>query len=204
MNSTTANIVPVSPAQHRTVAYTLALAFAEDPVMTYIFPEPKNRLRRIAGLMRLALRTYNKSGLIETFSDGCSAAVWQRPNPAASSLWDMMANVLEAMVKLRSCANRANAVELAIKAAKVEQPYWYLAILGTEPGCRGSWQGGPSRAGRLLQSVLDRCDQQQLPAYLESSSKSNIPFYNKYGFEVTQEITIEGGPGLWGMIRQPG
>ena len=203
MNSPKAEPISVAPAHYQSVANTLALAFAEDPVMAYIFPDAKTRLRRLAGLMHLALKTYTYNGRIDTFSDGCSAAVWQRPYPAKATLWQLLANGVEGLLKLRTCVNRANNVERAINAAKIDQPYWYLAILGTEPAHRGAWQGGQSRAGLLLRAVLDGCDQQQLPAYLESSNAANIGFYNKHGFEITEEITIDGGPSLWGMVRQP-
>ena len=50
--------------------------------------------------------------------------------------------------------------------------------------------------------ILARCDDERLPAYLESSKEQNIPFYERHGFRVQQELEIAGGPTLWAMVRE--
>lgn len=86
-----------------------------------------------------------------------------------------------------------------MKAAHPEEPHWYLAMIGSDTGVRG---GGFGSA--LMRSRLDRCDAEGAPAYLESSNPENIPYYLRFGFEVTREITMpDGGPSLWPMWRQP-
>ena len=39
-----------------------------------------------------------------------------------------------------------------------------------------------------MQSRLDRVDAEHAPAYLESSKAENVPYYQRFGFEVTGEI----------------
>lgn len=53
----------------------------------------------------------------------------------------------------------------------------------------------------LMQSRLDRVDAEHAPAYLESSNPDNIAYYQRFGFEVTGEIRLPGGPALWPMWR---
>jgi predicted N-acetyltransferase YhbS len=56
----------------------------------------------------------------------------------------------------------------------------------------------------LMRSRLDRVDAEHAPAYLESSKPENVPYYQRFGFEVTGEIVIpDGGPTLWPMWRPP-
>ena len=55
----------------------------------------------------------------------------------------------------------------------------------------------------LMRSRLDRCDAEYAPAYLESSNPDNVPYYERFGFEVTGEIRLPDGPSLVPMWRQP-
>jgi GNAT superfamily N-acetyltransferase len=57
------------------------------------------------------------------------------------------------------------------------EPHWYLEAIGTVPEARGRGIG-PT----VLTPVLDRCDAEGVPAYLESSNPRNIPFYERHGF----------------------
>ena len=72
-------------------------------------------------------------------------------------------------------------------------------VLGTEPDLQGRGIGS-----QLLAPILARCDQERMPAYLESSKEKNLPLYERNGFKVTEEFTIpDGGPKLWLMWRDP-
>ena len=55
----------------------------------------------------------------------------------------------------------------------------------------------------MLAPVLERCDEEGLPAYLESSKESNIPYYQRFGWRVTRELPLKNGPSLWAMWRDP-
>jgi ribosomal protein S18 acetylase RimI-like enzyme len=99
---------------------------------------------------------------------------------------------------LRRSVRRAQMLEHAIHAARPRGPHWYLATLGTDPGHQGCGVGSS-----LIDPVLRRADASALPAYLESSKEENIPFYQRHGFRVTQELTVPGGPTLWSMQRDP-
>jgi GNAT superfamily N-acetyltransferase len=80
-----------------------------------------------------------------------------------------------------------------------QTPHWYLAVLGTDPPEQGKGVGSS-----LLSPVLERCDEEALPAYLESSKEENVPFYARHGFEVTKTVDLpRGGPPLWLMWREP-
>ena len=80
-----------------------------------------------------------------------------------------------------------------------EEPHWYLAVFGSDTSVRGKGYGQA-----LMRSRLDRVDAEHAPAYLESSKAENVPYYQRFGFEVTGEIVLSnGGPTLWPMWRAP-
>ena len=88
----------------------------------------------------------------------------------------------------------------ALESDHPEEPHYYLPFVGVVPG----WQGRGIGAA-LLRPVLDRCDAERMPAYLEASSPRNRNLYERHGFVVTEEFRLgKGSPPLWRMWRAPG
>jgi predicted GNAT family N-acyltransferase len=91
------------------------------------------------------------------------------------------------------------AVSELMKREHPEEPHWYLAVIGSDPSVRGKGFGNA-----LMRSRLERCDAEYAPAYLESSKPENVPYYERFGFEVTGEFRLpDGGPPLIPMWRTP-
>jgi predicted N-acetyltransferase YhbS len=81
----------------------------------------------------------------------------------------------------------------------VQIPPQYLAVIGSDTSVRGKGYGQA-----LMRSRLNRVDAEHAPAYLESSKGENVPYYQRFGFEVTGELVLpDGGPTLWPMWRPP-
>jgi len=72
------------------------------------------------------------------------------------------------------------------------------ALLGTWPEWQGRGLGSP-----LMAPVLQTCDRDRVPAYLEATSERNEQLYLRHGFEVTDEIPLPDGPRMWPMWRAP-
>ena len=56
---------------------------------------------------------------------------------------------------------------------------------------------------RLLWPVLERCDHERLPAYLESTNPRNVPFYESLGFAQVGMIQSGTSPQIVPMLREP-
>ena len=78
-------------------------------------------------------------------------------------------------------------------------PHWYLHYLGASPESQGRGLGSA-----LLAPVLERCDREGLPAFLETSTPRARALYSRHGFEVSGRFDLPGGgPPIWQMWREP-
>jgi len=62
---------------------------------------------------------------------------------------------------------------------------------------------GRGIGSELLRAGLDRCDEQQLPAYLEATSPGSRGLYARHGFEELGVIQNGAMPPMWPMLRRP-
>ena len=86
-----------------------------------------------------------------------------------------------------------------IEIAHPVDAHYYLSVLGTAPERRREGIGSA-----LMQPVLDRCDAERVPAYLETATEANVGFYARHGFEVQRRLELPGGaPSLWLLWREP-
>jgi ribosomal protein S18 acetylase RimI-like enzyme len=192
-------VLDATPADLPAVATTLARAFHDDPVFEVLFgaPIPEARARRL--FRTLGTITLRKpSGLVQRTSDDEGATMWAPPGA-----WETPATEI-----LRSAPNMVRSFgRRTINALKVlsvlethhpKEHHWYLEFIGTDPAHQGKGVGSA-----LLQPMVDRFDEEGVPAYLESSKEANLAFYGRFGFEVTERITLPGGVHEWLMWRDP-
>jgi ribosomal protein S18 acetylase RimI-like enzyme len=181
----------------------LGRAFYHDPLMKWMVPDDHVRERALAGMFTTMTRHHFLAGggVEVAMADGAvvAATLWDplgRWKPTRQEELRMTPGLLWA---LRTRARVVRDVDESVKRNHPNQPHWYLAVIGSDPTVRGA-----GFAQALLRSRLDRCDTENLPAYLESTNPDNVPYYQRFGFEVTGEIaTPDGGPSLWAMWREP-
>jgi GNAT superfamily N-acetyltransferase len=194
------DVVPATRADLAGVADALADAFWDDPVMSWILREEGSRSRRLARLFGVQLRGhYLPLGTVWTTTDHAGGALWAPPGHAILPAGAILRHLPEMLRALGRHAVRAVRTLDHVERQHPKEPHWYLGVLGTRTAAQGRGIGSG-----LLLPVLDRCDAEGIPAYLESSKHSNIAFYRRHGFEVTGEIALPfGGPSVWPMWRDP-
>lgn len=186
------------------LANVLADAFEDDPLMVWILPDSSGRRQRLARMFAAEARYHHLAGggvEVTLGDDGVivGAALWDPPGRWKQSTWESALSFPAMVRALGSRLKVGGEVGGALEKAHPTMPHWYLATIGTGSHARG---GGYGKA--LLNSRLDRCDRDRVPAYLESSKKENIPYYNRFGFDVTGEIVMpHGGPVVYPMLREP-
>jgi ribosomal protein S18 acetylase RimI-like enzyme len=175
-------------------------SFADDPLLNWIVLQDDRRAQRIGRLVKTSVELFMPAGetFIETGGKGC--ALWVNPASPSLSLWQ----TARVTVMLGSVAGYRRLPEMIEFYAQFErlapsEPAFHLFYLAVLPEARG--QG---TASALLQPVLQRCDEECIPAYLENSNSANLPLYERLGFRLTRQWRItDTGPSIWCMYRDP-
>jgi GNAT superfamily N-acetyltransferase len=193
---------PATRADVESLSKTLSRAFFDDPVMVWMLPDADLRRRRLHKLFEALTRHHHLAhGGVEVVPDDGGgvggAALWDPPGKWRQTRGEELRAMPGLFLAFGTALRRGLLVEEMMKAAHPEEPHWYLAIIGSDPDVRGKGFGQV-----LMRSRLDRCDAEHAPAYLESSNPDNVPYYSRFGFEVTGELALPGGgPTLIPMWR---
>ena len=207
------------------IGRVLAAAFADDPVWRFLTSSPTQWQTRAAAWFeadaRAQMRGHGEvlvdctpgNGAPETAAPGNAAprdgagpnpavrgaAIWSPPDRWKGTAREAVAIALPSVRLFRSKLPRAIRLLTQMERAHPsDPPHWHLAVLGTDPAHQGTGVGSA-----LIRAMTDRCDEQGLGAYLESSKEQNLPFYARHGFEVNERVDPGGQPPTWTMWRDP-
>jgi GNAT superfamily N-acetyltransferase len=195
-----ASVRKARPDEAGRLAAILGRAFYDDPAMRWVMKDDRRRGRRLERSFALYLRKlWLKQDECYTTESVVGAIVWELPGQWKVGLVDM-ARLAPAVARIngRLLPRKLRALA-ALESNHPAEPHYYLPFVGVEPEWRGRGLGAA-----LMRPILDRCDSEQRPAYLEASSPRNRTLYERHGFEVTEEFTLgRGSPPLWRMWRHP-
>ncbi|BCK56123.1 GNAT family N-acetyltransferase [Nocardia wallacei] len=175
-------------------AAVLATAFADDPLMTYFWPNADRRRRHLPHFWAWRVRSRHRDGIVDVARDHSNrmvaVALWETPTTASPPLEP------RTLIKtLGTAIPRALAAAAQMGNARPAEPHFYLAAIGTLPAARGQ-----NHATQLIRTRLadtnDTC-------FLIATHPKNRPFYEHLGFVQNQEIKIKRGPTVYPMSLDP-
>lgn len=198
-------IVPLQESQIEAAGASMARAFFDDPIVAYMYPDETERGRLTPWHFRTFIRYGYLFGRVYTTSgqpDG--TAVWFPPGETEMRGdrieevgLDKAADVLGAAAWERF-SRVCDHVE-QLHPLEVAGPHWYLPLLGVDTPRQRQGVGSA-----LLRTVLERADDDKLPAYLWTAKERNVPFYQRHGFEVvTAGMEPTSGLKFWTCKRTP-
>ena len=76
--------------------------------------------------------------------------------------------------------------------------FYFLNLLAVVPEAQGQGIGSA-----MLERVLDRCDREGVPAYLDATSERGKELYERHGFVAGGALRADGAPPFYPMWRQP-
>lgn len=188
------------PDEWRAVGEVLGRSFWDDPVWNWVCPDRRRRERHLGDGLAQVVRPLCAKGWVWTVDGVLGAAVWAPPGK-----WRQPPREVLGAVPPMARAIGLRHVRRAVRGlARMEhghppEEHWYLEILGVHPDHQGQGLGSA-----LMRPVLDRCDAEGLPAYLESSSPRSALLYRRHGFTETEEFPLGPEcPPTWRMWRDP-
>ncbi|MCU1369578.1 MAG: GCN5-related N-acetyltransferase [Ilumatobacteraceae bacterium] len=191
---------PASPDDLPAIGRALAAAFDGDPVWSHLASPKADWTARASSWFEAEARSQLKGhGEVLVDDEVGGAAIWASPGHWKGTAGEALALAVPSARLFRTRMPRAIANLTLMERKHPQEPaHWYLAVLGTDPAHQGKGIGSA-----LITAITDRCDEQGLGAYLESSKEQNVPFYARHGFEVREQIASGDGPPMWLMWRDP-
>ena len=180
------------------VVRLLDAAFQDDPVSGWVFPGDEYRRTTHHRLMAAFTAIVLEEGRIDVTEDGSACALWLSVPAEEHGGED------DGFAQLREAVDPGNErIELIGRLTAEAHPagraHEYLWMIGVTPERQGEGLGT-----KLVRHVLDRCDREGLPAYLEASNARSRALYERLGFDLADRpLDLPDGPQMWPMWRDP-
>jgi GNAT superfamily N-acetyltransferase len=179
------------------VTEIISLAFFDDPVWSWVFPDPETRLANYEVWWRLFIEGAFAHASVWVTGGHEAASIWLPPGEP--ELAPEQAALVPALLD-ELIGEHAPAAAVALERFDEHhptEPFWYLSLLGTHPDHRGHGFGM-----RLLAENLKVVDTERMPAFLESTNPINHARYARYGFELSDGfLCSDDGPPVATMWR---
>jgi GNAT superfamily N-acetyltransferase len=194
------NLTPrvAGPGDLDAVIDTITVAFHNDPVWSWAFPDADARPAQFRRWWPLLVQGALAQGFTWLTDGAETISVWVRPNqPELTD--EAEARVLPTLEELLGARSRT-VLEGLLRfetAHPHDEPHYYLSFVATHDDHRGQGIGE-----QLLAQNLALIDAERMPAYLESSNPKNLERYGRLGFEPRDEFSMpDNGPPVTTMWR---
>ena len=195
MSSRLSFVETADESEKRAVVDTLIQAFGSDPLTRWLFPTAHEHVRWFPELVDRYAGSAFETGTAHRLRDFEGGALWLPPgvHPDEEGLADLSRTVLpeEKYTEMGEAFDR-------LERSYPDEPSWYLAFIGVDPGHQGKGHGST-----LLEHALAQCDRTNEPATLASSNPRNLSLYLRHGFELLDPVQVGSVPPIFPMVRYP-
>lgn len=156
-------------------------------------------------MMEISLQTLENDGII--YADSAQPngfAVWLPPGFTGTKAIPFLTHggfglLVHAGVPLFKKLLYYEGYAMRLKKQYTSHTDWYLYNLSVS--CRAQGKG---IATKLLRPMLDLCDRQAIPCYLETHQQSNVALYEHFGFDLAEQSLLAHSQTVhYAMMRIP-
>lgn len=173
-------------------ARVIAQSFADDPLTSFMLPFRRTRVKSLLKFFRVYGEINIKAG--RGFGAGeplQGVAFWKFPGQDSLSISVKSLGKLMPLLFTMYPIGYLRAGDVlkqieAFHAKHAPEPHFYLDNLGVLPSSQGR-----GLSSRLIRPFLKMADEQKVPAYTDTVTKSNVPFYEHFGFRLVGEGFVE-------------
>lgn len=199
----TAELTRLQKADLPTAIAATSRAFWPDPLFSFFARDDLGQHLMLPAFIGATMKDAFAHGEVSVMRQGpriVGTASWIPPEGMPQSATRQLRIAAATGWSLVRGRNRVVGLRLLDKLQKAHphEPHWYLALLGVDPSFQGKGFGGD-----LLRPKLAVSDETGVPAFLETQKPENLPFYERFGFTVMDEIRVPGSPAVWQMWRDP-
>ena len=196
------NEYTLSKKDINTMANNLAISFQGYPLFEY-FAGIKYSVSKMRKFWQVSLKTMSEKTFFLTDSENVnSLAIFSPYEKSSVSLWKYIkAGALGMIPRMGfSCVKKMSSFEkfaMEIKNKHAKPGCWYLYAFVTMPEFRGKGLGS-----KIMKPMLKYLDDNHQDCYLETLLPINVDIYEKFGFELKEEIKVPNTDlTLYAMLR---
>lgn len=175
----------------------LTLSFQDNKSVNYVVPQDGKRMQRIRQLMAYSFEVCHRFGEVFITEDGNGCALVLLPEKKRTTMLSMWWDVKFIITSIGvSSVMRAMSRENKIKSQHPNGLLYYIWFIGVDVKEQSKGIGS-----KLLSEVINEGEAQNRVICLETSTIKNLPWYQKFGFSIYNELDF--GYTLFCMKRSP-
>lgn len=187
-----------APSEMDGVAELLSLAFLEDPINRWIFPDEARRRQVHPEFLGAFAGFAFDYGEVYVTEDFTGAILWL-PGGGEEPEADDVLIARFAALNEDELTRFGALMDVMAARSPTEPEFLHAQLVGVLPKHQRSGIGGA-----LVRHRLETLDAEGTPAYLEASSATSTRLYQRLGFQPFGEpFAAEGAPSMWPMWRDP-
>ena len=171
-------------ADLRQLCVTAVRAFADDPVMRWLYPDDDEYFAPGGAILQRDMAGWLGHDEVWCTDDVTALAVWLPPGRPEGP-----EPTVPVGAPSPELLQRFEIIGPLMAAHTPPEPHWYLQLLATHP----DWQR-QGLGGALMDVMFERADRDGLLCHLETENLVNVSYYRRHGFEVHSEYDVPAGP----------